>query len=333
MRLLRRLLPAAFTIGAVVGSGLAGTLLAAPAASAADCDVAVVVDFSGLPSGPGTTRYGCAAQPSTGLDALDQAGFTPAVGATDQGNVVCDIDGAPGTNCADGGLWAYWYLAPGSDNWQELAPGSAESRTPERGSAEGWSYQAHPDTPASPPAAGGPGTSDPTTPPDDPTPPVEQPTTDPGPSGSAGTPPDQTASGGGDTGVGNIPSGPRPDGDPAAPPPPPPGLGGPGGGGAGPSTPSEAGDSAGSSSPTESEAATTPTGGLTSSGVLGIGAGSRGAHGLSGPVAVASFDTEAPPAASPWTLIACGAVLVAGSIGLAYLRHRRRGADTGGRHA
>lgn len=114
-------------------------LFFAPPAQAAACEpgqgVTVVVQT------PGSTQVRCVTgQPSSGLQALDDAKFAHAPEPRNPGTV-CRIDGYP----ADWDCWAnppkfwhYWHAAPGG-NWV-LSGQGAGNRTPVAGGTEGWRF-------------------------------------------------------------------------------------------------------------------------------------------------------------------------------------------------
>lgn len=116
----------------------AGLLLPAPAATAAETCVGVVVDARLLGGG---VRTGCAkGDPDSGLDALTAAGFRYAF-APRQPGLVCQVDGAPACDrTTTTTYWSYWYRAKGSDTWVYASEG-AGSHDPEPGSTEAWVWQ------------------------------------------------------------------------------------------------------------------------------------------------------------------------------------------------
>lgn len=129
----------------IVHAGAAGALAfaVAPAwaspAGARDDDcggTAVVVD-----PGEGGAAVGCAENPSTGLEALTQAGFTVVEVGSFPG-AVCRIDGFPETDCgpmppADRS-WVYWY-ADAEGAWTYSSVG-ASMRDPDAGGVDGWVF-------------------------------------------------------------------------------------------------------------------------------------------------------------------------------------------------
>lgn len=111
---------------------------AAPAgAQEGGCEgVAVVVD-----SGRGDAAVGCAEDPSTGIEALAQAGFAVVEVGSFPG-AVCRIEGFPETDCgpmppADAS-WTYWY-ADADGEWTYSSVG-AHMRDPDAGDADGWVF-------------------------------------------------------------------------------------------------------------------------------------------------------------------------------------------------
>ncbi|HEU5127302.1 MAG TPA: hypothetical protein VFU12_04870 [Glycomyces sp.] len=129
----------------LVRAGAAAALAAAAApawaspAGAQDggCEgVAVVVD-----SGRGDAAVGCAEDPSTGIEALAQAGFAVVEVGSFPG-AVCRIEGFPETDCgpmppADAS-WTYWY-ADADGEWTYSSVG-AHMRDPDAGDADGWVF-------------------------------------------------------------------------------------------------------------------------------------------------------------------------------------------------
>lgn len=130
----------------------AGAVLAAPAlpAAADACDgVWVVVDASELGAGVQTR---CApGDPSSGLDALEGAGFTYTFVPRYDG-MVCTIDGRPDpcNGAPPSAYWSYWNAEPGGA-WRYSSTG-AGSRDPAPGDVEGWAFGAG-DPPSQPPPA------------------------------------------------------------------------------------------------------------------------------------------------------------------------------------
>ncbi len=130
--------PAATSLG--VGSATATSPAAAlsPAAvdpSAACTDgVTVVVDFTDL---GGQIEIGCAeAEPQSGRDALEQAGFTPTDSVP---GMICAIDSQPDP-CPeefDGNFWSYW---SGTDQEWTAHTEGADGTDPAPGDVEGWRY-------------------------------------------------------------------------------------------------------------------------------------------------------------------------------------------------
>lgn len=156
MRQLRRVLGLA--VGLALGGG--GLLTAVPAHAAegactSGTGVSVVVDARAI-GGPLTVR--CAPNASgTGLDALEQAGFSVTGTARYGKSFICRIDGVPGASqalalkgrsdyresCVNtppaGASWSYWY-APDRGSWQYSQAG-AKNRTVIQGGFEGWRFQ------------------------------------------------------------------------------------------------------------------------------------------------------------------------------------------------
>ncbi len=108
-----------------------------------DSGVTVVVDFRGL-GGDVVTR--CAAAPvTTGLDALERAGFSYSLVTSSLGALVCRIQGEPSAadeDCQDtppqSAYWSYWNAENGG-KWKYSTSG-AGSRRVTAGGFEGWSF-------------------------------------------------------------------------------------------------------------------------------------------------------------------------------------------------
>jgi len=115
--------------------------------------VTVVVDFRTL---GGDVEVRCASAPvTTGLDALEQAGFTYTLVTSSLGALVCRVDGEPSAadeDCRDtppqSAYWSYWN-APNGGDW-EYSTSGAGSREVTAGGFEGWSFSV--DDKAQPPA-------------------------------------------------------------------------------------------------------------------------------------------------------------------------------------
>jgi len=172
------------------------TVIGAPAA-AAGCSTAsgvtVVVDFASLGGG---VVVGCASgDPSSGVAALQAAGFV-VTGTQVYGLAfVCRIDGKP-TAAQDACVvtppasasWSYWHAQPGG-SWSFSSVG-ASSYNPALGTVEGWAFGSGSAPSIAPPALPPPPPPPPTRPPVQPTtqtrPPVQPPmqTATPGPTAS-----------------------------------------------------------------------------------------------------------------------------------------------------
>ena len=118
-----------------------------------DSGVTVVVDFRSL---GGDVDVRCAADPvNTGLDALEQAGFTYSLVTSGLGALVCRIEGQPSAaaeDCQDtppqSAYWSYWTAANGGD-WKFSTSGAGSSDVA-AGGFEGWSFSVNDN--AQPPA-------------------------------------------------------------------------------------------------------------------------------------------------------------------------------------
>ena len=125
------LLAAGFAIPLAASSAAGDTLV--PRSPCQD-GVTVVVDFTEL---GGPLETGCATDPATGIEALQQAGFTD---TRDPTGMICAIDARPDP-CPEafaGSYWSYWY--GGQDGtWQVWMEG-ADTSVPAAGGFEGWRY-------------------------------------------------------------------------------------------------------------------------------------------------------------------------------------------------
>jgi hypothetical protein len=125
------LLAAGFAIP-LAASSAAGDALLPP--SPCPDGVTVVVDFTDV---GGRLETGCATDPATGVEALQQAGFTD---TRDPAGMICAIDARPDP-CPEtfaGSYWSYWY--GGTDGtWQVWMEG-ADTAVPAAGGFEGWRY-------------------------------------------------------------------------------------------------------------------------------------------------------------------------------------------------
>jgi hypothetical protein len=147
---------------------LAGAFAVPAPAQAAACSgtsgVSVVVQFP-----DGHIETGCApGDPSTGIQALKGAGFTPEPVPGQMGATVCRINGQPaaGEPCwQPPNYWAYFYAQRGG-SWIYSDYG-AGNRDPKPGTVEGWKFGGSRSNPPSTAPPGTPAltpTPDPTTP-------------------------------------------------------------------------------------------------------------------------------------------------------------------------
>ncbi len=119
---------------------LAGTAGPCPGSTG----VTVFVDFTAF--GQGTQTRCAPGTPSTGVDALTQAGFTPA-GTTKYGLAfICRINNLPSsaqqacvTTPPANAYWAYYHANAGATTWTYSSQG-ASSYHPPQGSIEGWAF-------------------------------------------------------------------------------------------------------------------------------------------------------------------------------------------------
>lgn len=167
-----------FAAAVAIGTVPQGSAWASGACPTLDDGVTVVVDFQGL--GGGTVVRCAPGDPSTGLAALEGAGFSVDEIASYPG-VVCRIDGQPGPDrehCQDmppaDAYWGYFHAERGG-SWRYSSSGAGRYDPPV-GSVEGWSFSegGGPAPPRVPPPA----------PPPEPEPepaPEPEPDPDPGP--------------------------------------------------------------------------------------------------------------------------------------------------------
>ncbi|MGH9018747.1 MAG: hypothetical protein ACRDY1_13440, partial [Acidimicrobiales bacterium] len=148
----RTALPTALAAALVV-AGATGLLLASAATAAADpigdctttVGVVVVVDFAAF---GGNIERGCDASPTTGYNALYDAGFTTAGDERDGPTFICRIDDEPPpsqvacvtTPPADE-YWSYWHADAGQNTWSYSALGAADYHPPP-GSVDAWTFGA-----------------------------------------------------------------------------------------------------------------------------------------------------------------------------------------------
>jgi hypothetical protein len=153
------------SIGALLALALvlAWLLPAAPAAAACD-GVTVRVERS---SGSAVERCVTGATPTSGLQALERAGFRYTF-VPGQPGMVCTIDGHPDpcNDAPEDAYWAYWHADAGATSWTYSSRGGG-NRAPSAGGHEAWVFgggmQRPPSSP--PPAPAPTPTPTPTTPP------------------------------------------------------------------------------------------------------------------------------------------------------------------------
>lgn len=148
-------LAAATLVGLPATASASGT--SAPGYCTDSIGVTVVVDFQDLPGGVVVRCFTHPTSSSTGLDALQGAGFR-VTGVARYGNdsFVCRIDGEPkpaDEACIDTppatDYWSYWYASNGG-TWKYSALG-AMSHQVIRGGFEGWSFSHNKTAGATPP--------------------------------------------------------------------------------------------------------------------------------------------------------------------------------------
>lgn len=288
---------AALAATAAVGGSL---LLPLPARAAEGCDgVLVVVETRSVPDRPGYgSRTGCSDAPRSGIQALQQAGFSVKLGTGPYaGGFVCALDGAPKAGCGavtKDHYWSYWYMLPGTSTWVYSQLG-AGNRVPPRGSIEGWVWQdgggSEPPSPRSAKDPARPAT---------PTPP------------SATTRPPSGGGGGGAT------SAPRPTGPASA------DSGDTAGGAVGGASPTGAGPAATAASPSNPPGAESAVPSAPASGPASAGAGASSNTSTAAPGSSrADAGKPAGHGAGAWLPVALGTAAVAALAGAAAWRRRR----------
>ncbi|KWX01706.1 hypothetical protein LI90_2738 [Carbonactinospora thermoautotrophica] len=122
----------------VTGLAVAASVpLAAPAAQPAEDGTCVQVVVDTRSAGGGVQTACAASDPSSGLDALKNAGI-PFQQRPD--GLVCVVAGVPREGCAATSatrFWSYWTREPGATSWRmsQVAPAQHDPRP---GGAEGW---------------------------------------------------------------------------------------------------------------------------------------------------------------------------------------------------
>lgn len=329
-----------------LGAGLAATTAGRAAADpVADCTtttgVVVAVDFA--PWG-GDIEVGCDPTETTGLTAIEVAGFTPG-GTAEYGLAfICQINGDPADqSCATtppaDASWSYWYADAGTTTWS-YSPVGVATFVPAPGSVEAWKFGSSgpDDPPAFTPSAVRATTPGPT-PTTTSTAPEATTTTAAGPTattvgGSVGGSSGTGSSGAGSSGAGSSGTGSSGAGSSGA------GSSGAGSSGAANparSTAGAAGTGSGPDSGPGAGRASDPSPenqavGHATSSTAGAGHGSdspsSSGHGASGPTPIVAVGPSAehhPGPGSPWAVVGTGvavAVLIGGA-GLIAWRRRR----------
>jgi hypothetical protein len=146
----RRLLVAlALVAGSVLAPQFVSPAVAVSSATNGVCQsaagVTVVVDFSAFGQGVETRCVSSATSSTSGVDALQSAGFTPTPVQTYGLAFVCRIDGLPGEqdeNCKQtppaSAYWSYWYASNGG-SWTYSSQGPASHKV-KVGGFEGWRF-------------------------------------------------------------------------------------------------------------------------------------------------------------------------------------------------
>jgi len=134
-----------FAIRSLVALLLAVPLVATGGtAQAAACSgssgVTVIVQFPPQAGSPGYTVTGCApGDPSSGIKALEGAGFSYMYHPRQPG-FVCKINRFPRDgNCMSPKYWSYWHADEAGGSWTYSSEG-AQTYDPAPGSAEGWRF-------------------------------------------------------------------------------------------------------------------------------------------------------------------------------------------------
>lgn len=181
---------------AIIGAAIAILAVAAPAigaaAPASGCSatsgVTVIVDFTHFPGGK--VERGCApGEPSNGLIALHDAGFTSAGTAQYGDAFVCRIDGLPTAQTeactvtpSPTAYWSFWSARPADSGWTYNSVGVLDFH-PKAGTIEAFAFGSRAQPSISPSDAVPPATTSTTTK----GPPPTTPHTNPPPSVTAGT--------------------------------------------------------------------------------------------------------------------------------------------------
>ena len=145
LRTWRPLLATGALLAALVSSVVAaGPASAVPVSSCTTSSgVLVVVDFRHF---GGSLTRGCAASPSTGFEALHDAGYTTDGTVRDGEGFVCRIDDHPNAKqdaCyytpPATAYWSYWHANAGQSSWSYSSLG-AQSYHPKAGSIDAWVF-------------------------------------------------------------------------------------------------------------------------------------------------------------------------------------------------
>ena len=285
--------------------------------------VVVAVDFA---TWGGQIEVGCDPTETTGVAAMEVAGFTP-TGTSEYGLAfICLIDGQPAnqsctTTPPASASWSFWYANPGASSWT-YSPAGASTLIPEAGSVEAWIFGSS--SPSNPPSFP-PGQVRATSPGPNPTTTTEPTTT----TTTAAAAPPVTAPGTGAPGsgaaVGATPSSGPSSGSAAR---------GSAAGGSTPSSPGSTPSSAGSPSTPHSGStptSTSVTGGgttVTGSGTTGSQpAGATDSHQSAEPKIIAAVPASTQhhaPSGSPWPAVIAASMVAALAGGAGVIAWRRR---------
>lgn len=145
----RRLVPA--LVAVLLGAATAVATLLPVTVAAADpvsqcttrAGVLVAVDFRSF---GGSITRGCDATPTTGLDALHEAGYSTEGTKHDGPAFVCRIDGKPSAAqeaCYNtppaSAYWSYWHADSGQNRWTYAKTGAQDTH-PGPGSVDAWVF-------------------------------------------------------------------------------------------------------------------------------------------------------------------------------------------------
>lgn len=131
------------TLSAAVSAAVLGTALvpfaAVPAAHAAGEDLATCMQNQGVWVVVADGKSGCATNPKTGLEALEQIGVK--VTKDPKSGFICALDDAHADSCGAKFTGSYWNYATGKPGGQWVyATKGADQAVPQPGTVEGWAW-------------------------------------------------------------------------------------------------------------------------------------------------------------------------------------------------